>query len=53
MNVVMDSQGRYIEIQGTAEGIPFSDQEMSRMLDLARAGIAQIISAQNQVLGGA
>jgi len=53
MNVVMDSQGRFIEIQGTAEGVPFSDQEMSRMLDLARAGIAQIISAQNQVLAGA
>jgi ribonuclease PH len=53
MNIVMNEAGRYIEIQGTAEGIPFSDQEMSRMLDLARAGIAQIISAQNQVLGGA
>ena len=53
MNVVMDSQGRFIEIQGTAEGVPFSDQEMSRMLYLARAGIAQIISAQNQVLAGA
>ncbi len=52
MNVVMDSQGRFIEIQGTAEGIPFSQQEMDRMLDLARAGIAQIIDAQNRVLAG-
>ena len=52
MNVVMDSQGRFIEIQGTAEGVPFSEQEMSRMLDLARAGVAQIISAQNEVLAG-
>ena len=53
MNVVMDSQRRFIEIQGTAEGVPFSDQEMSQMLDLARAGITQIISAQNEVLAGA
>ena len=52
MNVVMDSQGRFIEIQGTAEGVPFSDQEMSRMLELARAGVTQIISAQNEVLAG-
>ena len=53
MNVVMDSQGRFIEIQGTAEGVPFSDQEMIRMLDLARGGITQIIDAQNEVLAGA
>jgi ribonuclease PH len=53
MNVVMDNQGRFIEVQGTAEGVPFSDQEMSQMLELARAGITQIIGAQNQVLAGA
>ena len=50
MNVVMDDQGRFIEIQGTAEGVPFSTTEMNAMLDLARAGIAQIVAAQNQVL---
>ena len=52
MNVVMDSRGRFIEIQGTAEGTPFSGDEMSAMLDLARAGIDQIITAQNAVLAG-
>ena len=50
MNVVMDDRGRFIEIQGTAEGTPFSGDEMNVMLDLARAGIDQIIAAQNIVL---
>ena len=50
MNVVMDDRGRFIEIQGTAEGTPFSGDEMNAMLDLARAGIDQIIAAQNIVL---
>ena len=52
MNVVMDSQQRFIEVQGTAEGAPFSTEEMNAMLDLARAGVAQIIAAQNEVLSG-
>lgn len=52
MNVVMDSQQRFIEVQGTAEGAPFSTGEMNAMLDLARAGVAQIITAQNEVLSG-
>jgi ribonuclease PH len=51
MNVVMDSHQRFIEVQGTAEGTPFSAEEMVSMLDLARAGVAQIIAAQNEVLG--
>ncbi len=46
MNVVMNEAGRYIEVQGTAEGAPFSDQEMSAMLALAHKGIAEIIGAQ-------
>ena len=50
MNVVMDDRGRFIEIQGTAEGTPFSGDEMNAMLGLARAGIDQIIAAQNIVL---
>jgi ribonuclease PH len=51
MNVVMDSKGRFIEVQGTAEGAPFTESEMTSMLALARAGITQIIDAQNTVLG--
>jgi ribonuclease PH len=51
MNVVMDDRGRFIEVQGTAEGAPFSSAEMQAMLDLAHAGIKQIIAAQNALLG--
>jgi len=50
MNVVMDSNERFIEVQGTAEGVPFSSAEMNAMLDLARTGVAQIIAAQNEIL---
>ncbi|MDJ0739368.1 MAG: ribonuclease PH [Gammaproteobacteria bacterium] len=50
MNVVMDDHGRFLEVQGTAEGAPFSSDEMNAMLDLARNGIDQIVSAQNAVL---
>lgn len=50
MNVVMDDQGRFLEVQGTAEGAPFSSDEMNAMLSLARNGIDQIISAQNALL---
>jgi ribonuclease PH len=50
MNVVMDDQGRFIEIQGTAEGTPFTRAEMDAMLELAQAGITEIIAEQNRVL---
>jgi len=53
MNVVMDSQQRFIEVQGTAEGAPFTEGEMAAMLELARSGIAEIIAAQNAILGSA
>ena len=46
MNVVMNDRGRFIEIQGTAEGVAFSREEMNAMLDLAQGGIAQIIAIQ-------
>jgi ribonuclease PH len=51
MNVVMDNQGRFLEVQGTAEGAPFTTAEMNAMLDLARTGIDEIVSAQNALLG--
>lgn len=50
MNVVMDHSGRFLEVQGTAEGAPFSKDEMNAMLDLARNGIDEIIRAQNTAL---
>ena len=49
MNIVMNSEGGFIEVQGTAEGAAFSDTELNRMLGLARTGIDQIFTLQNQV----
>ena len=46
MNVVMTSSGRFIEVQGTAEGLPFSRTELDDLLGLAEHGIAQILEAQ-------
>ncbi len=51
MNVVMTETGKFIEIQGTAEGEPFSHEEMLSMLALAKDGIEQIIVAQKKALG--
>jgi len=53
MNVVMNDAGRFIEIQGTAEGHAFSGDELAAMLDLARSGIAEIIGAQNEAIATA
>ncbi len=50
MNIVMNEAGNFIEVQGTAEGHAFSDDEFGAMLHLARKGIAEIIAAQNEVL---
>jgi len=50
MNVVMNDQGHYIEVQGTAEGHAFSRDEMNQMLYLADHGIKQLLSAQQQAL---
>ena len=52
MNVVMDERGGLIEVQGTAEGAPFSRAELSAMLDLAGAGIGQLIGLQRLALAG-
>jgi ribonuclease PH len=53
MNVVMNDAGRFIEVQGTAEGHAFSDDELSAMLGLAGTGIAEIITAQNEAIATA
>ena len=50
MNVVMTGSGRYIEVQGTAEGQAFSRRELDDLLDLAEAGIAEITRIQAEVL---
>jgi ribonuclease PH len=50
MNVIMTDDGRIIEIQGTAEGEPFSHEELLTLLELAKNGIATIVDAQKQAL---
>ncbi len=51
MNVVMDDAGGFIEVQGTAEGKPFTEQQFQSMLGLAKEGIAQLLEKQRQALG--
>jgi len=51
MNVVMTGAGGFVEIQGTAEGVPFSRSEMNALLDLAQHGIAELIERQRAALG--
>src|SRR5262249_11055569 len=51
MNVVMTGAGHFIEVQGTAEGAPFSRVEMNQLLDLADGGIRRLIVAQKAALG--
>ncbi|MDQ3757799.1 MAG: ribonuclease PH [Actinomycetota bacterium] len=50
MNVVMTSSGTFVEVQGTAEGAPFSRRELDELLSLAEHGIAQILDAQKALL---
>ncbi len=50
MNVVMTSSGALVELQGTAEGKPFSDAQLQALLALARSGIARLIEAQKAAL---
>ena len=50
MNVVMTGNGKFVEIQGTAEGVPFSRTDMEAMVALASTGIAKLISAQRVAL---
>jgi len=49
-NVVMNARGEFIEVQGTAEGRPFSKGRLDELLDLAKRGIDQLIILQRQVM---
>ncbi|MDN5325633.1 MAG: ribonuclease [Moorella sp. (in: firmicutes)] len=51
MNVVMTGSGQLVEVQGTAEGRPFTREQLTAMLDLAGEGIESLIAIQKQVLG--
>ena len=50
MNVVMTGAGGFVEIQGTAEGAPFSRDEMTQLLALAEAGIGELVVLQKAAL---
>ncbi|MDQ7820497.1 MAG: ribonuclease PH [Armatimonadota bacterium] len=50
MNVVMTESGRFVEVQGTAEGLPFTRDELLQLLGLAERGIRQLIALQKEVL---
>jgi ribonuclease PH len=50
MNVVMTGAGGFVELQGTAEGAPFTRGQFDALLDLARGGIASLVAAQREAL---
>jgi ribonuclease PH len=51
MNVVMTGSGGFVEVQGTAEGVPFSRAEMDALMALATRGIADLVQLQRRALG--
>jgi ribonuclease PH len=50
MNVVMSGRGLLVEVQGTAEGVPFTRDELDQMLDLAQVGIEDLVEIQKQAV---
>jgi ribonuclease PH len=52
MNVVMTGSGAFVEVQGTAEGAPFSKAELDRLLDLAADGCTELALLQQEALKG-
>ena len=48
--MVMNARGRYIEVQGTAEGQPFERAMMDELLDMADKGVKQLLAAQKEAL---
>jgi ribonuclease PH len=50
MNVVMDDQGRFIEVQGTGEQIPFGRDRLDAMLDTATQGVDQLLAIQRRII---
>jgi ribonuclease PH len=50
MNVVMNEAGAFVEVQGTAEGHAFQRGELDRLLDLAHAGIRELLAVQSSAL---
>jgi ribonuclease PH len=51
MNIVMTGKGRFVEVQGTAEGAPFSKTQMEGLIALAKQGIEELIEMQRKLVG--
>jgi len=50
MNFVMTGSGKFVEVQGTAESVPFTSKQMERMTEIAQEGIRELLKAQKKVL---
>jgi ribonuclease PH len=50
MNIVCTGDGRFIEVQGTAEGSPFTREQKDDLLELAKKGIAELVQLQRQAI---
>jgi ribonuclease PH len=51
MNFVKTGEGKFIELQGTAEGLPFDRRALDALMELADAGIKQLIAKQREIVG--
>ncbi len=51
MNIVKTGDGRFIEVQGTAEGPPFDRQALDELMELADTGIRELIALQRTIVG--
>jgi ribonuclease PH len=52
MNFVMTSEGKFVELQGTAESNPFSAEQLEALTSLSKSGINALIEKQKEALGG-
>jgi len=50
LNVVLTGEGKFIELQGTAEGDPFSDEQLARLIGLAKIGIVDLAAGQKNAI---
>ena len=52
MNLVMTGKGRYVEVQGTAEQVPFEKKDLDEFIDLGWKGIQELVAIQKELIGG-
>ncbi|MDD5434168.1 MAG: ribonuclease PH, partial [Nitrospira sp.] len=51
MNIIMTGKGKFVEVQGTAEGAPFSKTQMEGLISLEKHGIEELIAIQHKLIG--